>query len=68
MIMPTLHRSVIIGRNPIEANANTGAIQLLGNPSAPPGNPLAIIGKLPTISKSTIQDFQVGADGFPGNW
>jgi hypothetical protein len=51
MIMPTLHRSVIIGRNPIEANANTGAIQLLGNPSAPPGNPLAIIGKLPTISK-----------------
>jgi hypothetical protein len=45
MIMPTLHRSVIIGRNPIEANANTGAIQLLGNPSAPPGNPLAIIGK-----------------------
>ena len=48
--------NVIIGRNLIEANANTGAIQLLGNPSAPTwkslatiGNPLAPIGKLPTI-------------------
>ena len=25
---------MIIGRNPIEANANTGEIQLLGNPVA----------------------------------
>ena len=30
-----LHCSVIIGRNPIEANANTDEFQLLGNPSAP---------------------------------
>ena len=52
----------------IEANANTGEIQLLGNPSAPTwkslatiGNPLAPIGKLPTISKLTI-----GAKGFSG--
>ena len=30
--------SVIIGRNPIEVNANTVAIQ-------PPGNPVAYIGK-----------------------
>ena len=28
------HSNVIIGRNPLEANANTGAIQLLGNPVA----------------------------------
>ena len=28
------HCNVIIGRNPIEANATTGAIQLLGNPVA----------------------------------
>ena len=28
------HCKVIICRNPIEANANTGAIQLLGNPIA----------------------------------
>ena len=33
-----LHCKVIIGRNPIEANANTVAIQL-------PGNPAAYIGK-----------------------
>ena len=33
-----MHCKVIIGRNPIEANANTIAIQL-------PGNPLAYIGK-----------------------
>jgi len=33
-----LHCKVIIGRNPIEANANTVAIQL-------PGNPVAYIGK-----------------------
>ena len=26
-----LHCNVIIGKNPIEARANTGAIQLLGN-------------------------------------
>ena len=32
------HCKVIIGRNPIEANANTVAIQL-------PGNPAAYIGK-----------------------
>ena len=32
--------SVIINRNPIEANANTGKIQLLENPSATIGNPL----------------------------
>ena len=30
-----MHCSVIIRRNPIEANANTGEIQLPGNPSAP---------------------------------
>ena len=35
---PKLHCKVIIGRNPIEANANTVAIQL-------PGNPVAYIGK-----------------------
>ena len=35
----TLHCKVIIGRNPIEAKANTGAIQLLGSP--------VFIGKLP---------------------
>ena len=29
-----LHCKVIIGRNPIEANANTVAIQLPGNPAA----------------------------------
>ena len=29
-----VHCKVIIGRNPIEANANTVAIQLLGNPVA----------------------------------
>ena len=34
----TMHCKVIIGRNPIEANANTVAIQL-------PGNPVAYIGK-----------------------
>ena len=33
-----MHCKVIIGRNPIEANANTVAIQL-------PGNPVAYIGK-----------------------
>ena len=34
----TLHCNVIIGRNPIEANANTDEIQLLGNPVAYTGN------------------------------
>ena len=38
---------MIIDRNPIEANANTGAIQLPGNPSTPTWksieNPLAYI-------------------------
>ena len=40
LIMPRfcLHCKVIIGRNPIEASANTVAIQL-------PGNPVAYIGK-----------------------
>ena len=33
-----VHSNVIIGSNPIEANANTVAIQL-------PGNPAAYIGK-----------------------
>ena len=30
-----VHCSVIIGRNLVEANVNTSAIQLPGNPSAP---------------------------------
>ena len=55
--------SVIINGNPIEVNANTGKIQLPENPSAPiPGNPLAtignplvVIGKLPTIGKLIIE-------------
>ena len=48
---------MIIGRNPIEANANTGAIQLLGNPVLHPtfGIHLAFIGKLPLIGKSPIE-------------
>ena len=29
-----VHSNVIIGRNTMEANANTGAIQLRGNPVA----------------------------------
>ena len=37
MIYDIFHCKVIIGRNPIEANANTVAIQL-------PGNPVAYIG------------------------
>ena len=37
-LLKDLHFKVIIGRNPIEANANTVAIQL-------PGNPAAYIGK-----------------------
>ena len=37
-LYPRMHCKVIIGRNPIEANANTVAIQL-------PGNPVAYIGK-----------------------
>ena len=41
-----VHCKVIIGRNPNEANANTVAIQLLGNPVA---------GKLPSISKLPIE-------------
>ena len=57
-----MHCSVIIGKNPIEANASTGEIcnywemhqPLPGNPLATIGNPLAIIGKLPTIGKLTI--------------
>ena len=56
---------MIIGRNPIEGNANTGEIQLLGNPVAYTGNcftlwpilgiPLASIGKLPFIGKLPIE-------------
>ena len=42
------------GPLPTQANANTGEIQLPGNPLATIGNPLAPIGKLPTISKLTI--------------
>ena len=30
-VLVLMHCNVIIGRNPIEANSNTGAIQLLGN-------------------------------------
>ena len=41
--MASVHCKVIIGRNPIEANANTVAI------------PLASIGKLPYISKLPIE-------------
>ena len=58
----SLHCKVIISRNPIEANANTGAIQLLGNPSLYQellhpilGIPLASISKLPFIGKLTIE-------------
>ena len=49
-----------MGRNPIEANANTGAIQLLGNGLYQEllhpilGIPLVSIGKLPFIGKSPI--------------
>ena len=64
----SLHCNVIIGRNPIEANANTGAIQRPGNPSAPTWKPFSHyrksfshIGKLPTIGKLTIE-----AKGFSG--
>ena len=32
--LENLHCNVIIGRNPTEANASTGEIQLLGNPVA----------------------------------
>ena len=55
---------MIKGRNPIEANANTIAIQLPGNPVAYTyremlhpilGIPLASIGKLPSISKLPIE-------------
>ena len=55
---------MIIGRNPIEANANTVAIQLPGNPAAYMywemlhpilGIPLASIGKLPFIGKLPIE-------------
>ena len=47
-----LHCSVIIGRNPIEANANTVAIQL-------PGNPVAYIGKCFTPYQEFLQPLQV---------
>ena len=46
---------MIIGRNPTEANASTGEIQLLGNPVAYKGNilkiPLASMGKLGAFHK-----------------
>ena len=48
----TLHCKVIIGRNPIEANANTVAIQL-------PGNPAAYIGKCFTPYQEFLQPLQV---------
>ena len=47
-----LHCKVIIGRNPIEANANTVAIQL-------PGNPVAYIGKCFTPYQEFLQPLQV---------
>ena len=56
--MNELHCKVIIGRNPIEDNANTVAIQLLGNPELLHpilGIPLASIGKLPFIGKLPIE-------------
>ena len=55
---------MIIGRNPIEANANTGAIQLLGNSVAYTyqellhpilGIPLASIGKSQFMRKLLIE-------------
>ena len=46
------HCKVIIGRNPIEANANTVAIQL-------PGNPVAYIGKCFTPYQEFLQPLQV---------
>ena len=47
-----VHCKVIIGRNPIEANANTVAIQL-------PGNPVAYIGKCFTPYQEFLQPLQV---------
>ena len=54
---------MIIGRNPLEANANTAVRSnyreihqpLPGNSLATIGNPLAVIGNLPTIGKLTIE-------------
>ena len=63
MLLFLLHCNVIIGRNPIEANANTGAIQTTGkfcslyqellHPIL--GIPLASIGKLPFLGKLPIE-------------
>ena len=47
-----VHCKVIIGRNPIEASANTVAIQL-------PGNPVAYIGKCFTPYQEFLQPLQV---------
>ena len=47
-----VHCKVIIGRNSIEANANTVAIQL-------PGNPVAYIGKCFTPYQEFLQPLQV---------
>ena len=62
--LKNVHCSVIIGRNPKEANSNTSEIQQQGNPVAYTGNcftlwpilgiPLAPIGKLPFIGKYPV--------------
>ena len=46
---------------PVKSNYPEIHQPLPGNPSATIGNPLSIIGKLPTIGKSTIE-----AKGFSG--
>ena len=63
--LENLHCNVIIGRIPIEANVNTGEIQLLVNPVAYIWYqillhsileiPLASIGKLPFIDKLPLE-------------
>ena len=52
ILFKQVHCKVIIGRNPIEANANTVAIQL-------PGNPVAYIGKCFTPYQEFLQPLQV---------
>ena len=49
---------------PVQSNYWEIHHPLPGNPLATIANPLAVIGKLPTIGKLTIKDFQVGADGY----
>ena len=55
---------------PVQSNNWKIHQPLPGNPLATIGNHLAVIGKLPTFGKLTIEakGFQVGADGFPGSW